>query len=181
MENDETTAEGIEQHDNENNEATEFIEETEDESPEEENDEPVDDGTDWKAEALKYKAILERNKSKKPEMRVDSAKKIGDINTRDLYALFDAKVPEDDVEEVREYAQLKKISIADALKTNLVKTILSDKAEMRKTASASNVGTARRSSGKVSDEVLLSKASKGEMPEDVEDINRLVRARWGVK
>jgi len=162
MENDETTAEGIEQHDNENDEATEFIEETEDESLEVENDEPIDDGTDWKAEALKYKAILERNKSKKAEVRVESAKKTGDINTRDLYALIDAKIPQDDIGDVVEYAKFKNISVSEAIKSNVVKTILVDRAESRNSANASNTGTARRGSGKLSDDALVVKANKGE-------------------
>ena len=104
-----------------------------------------------------------------------------DITTKDLYALMEAKVAEEDIEEVKEYASLKKISIAEALKTNIVKTILSDKAEQRQTAIAANVGSSKRGTGKVSDDALLAKAAKGELPENDADLERLIVLRKGYK
>ena len=100
-----------------------------------------------------------------------------DLSTKDLYALMEAKVPQDDVDEVAEYARFAKLSIGDALKSNVVQTILKDKAEMRATADATNTGGARRVSAKVSGETLLSKAAKGELPDSDEDLQRLVAAR----
>ena len=61
MENDETTPE-VEQEENEINEVEETVEEETTEPTETPSQE---DETDWKAEALKYKAILTRNKNKK--------------------------------------------------------------------------------------------------------------------
>ena len=93
---------------------------------------------------------------------------------------MEAKVPESDIEEVQEYANLKKISVSEALKSNVVKTILSDKAEQRNTANAANVGSSKRGSGKITDEALADKASKGEMPDSPEEIARLWRVRKGM-
>ncbi len=152
-----------------------------------------EDTTDWKAKALKAEELYEnqRIRAEKAEKLAkavksepttkQSPKSAGEISTQDLYALIDAKVPQEDINEVKEIANLKGITIAEALKSNIVKAILSDNAEMRRTAQASNVGTARRTTGKVSDDVLLSKASKGELPESDEDLQRLINARKGIK
>lgn len=106
-----------------------------------------------------------------------SNKSNGDLTTRDLYALMDAKVPQDDVNEVVEYATLKKISISEALKSTVVKAILAEKAEYRNSAKASNTGSARRGTSKVSDEALLENFKKGIVPDSDEEISRLVKLR----
>lgn len=96
----------------------------------------------------------------------------GDLTTKDLYALMESKVPQDDVDEVRDYAKLKGITVSEALKTSFIKSLLSEKSEQRNIASASNTGTTRRSS-KVSDEVLLENAKRGKFPDNDEDMLRL--------
>jgi hypothetical protein len=58
---------------------------------------------------------------------------------------------------------------------------LSEKDEERKTANASNTGKARVGSTKMTDETLLSNASKGIYPEKDEDIERLIMARKAKK
>jgi DNA polymerase III alpha subunit (gram-positive type) len=175
MENDETTQE-VELDEIKNNEEVEETQETSEQSE----SESKEDDKDWKSEALKYKAILERTKAKKQEFKPKEVKESNDLSTKDLYALIDAKVPEADIEEVREYAQLKKISIAEALKSTVVKSILSDNAEKRKSAEVSSTGSSKRSSGKVSDAVLLEKAMKGELPDSQEDMERLFNLRKGI-
>lgn len=132
----------------------------------------------YKIRAEKAERLAKAVKTSEPQKQTPTA---GELGTKDLYALMEAKVPQDDIDEVTEYARFKGISVAEALKSNVVKTMLSDKAEMRNTAQASNVGTARRGSAKVSDEVLLSKASKGELPDNEEDMMRVIRARKGYK
>jgi len=178
MENDEKTAEETQQ--DTQNQVEETTEETQEESSEQSESESHEEEKDWRAEALKQKAINERlskkltHKVEKPEV------KSSDLSTKDLYALIDAKVPETDIEEVREYAQLKKISIAEALKSTVVKTILSDNAEKRKSAEISSTGSSKRSSGKMSDAALLEKAMKGELPDSKEDMERLFNLRKGI-
>src|ERR1035437_775035 len=106
----------------------------------------------YKIRAEKAERIAKLAKGGESEAKVILKPVAGELTTKDLYALIDAKVPEDDIEEVREYAQLKKISIAEALKSNVVKTILGDKAEQRKTAEGTNTNGGRRSSAKLSDD-----------------------------
>lgn len=104
-----------------------------------------------------------------------------DLSTDDVFTLVKAGVAQEDVAEVRKYAKMEGISIAEALQSTVVKTILKQKTEERNVAEATNTGTARRSTGKVSDEALLANASKGEMPESDEDMQRLIKLRKGFK
>ncbi len=150
------------------------------------------DSTDWKAKADKAEELANNYK-----IRAEKAEKLaktvksgetpkpsptaGDITTKDLYALMEAKVPEEDIDEVARYAKFQGISIVEALKSNVVKTILSDKNEQRVTASAANISSSKRSSGKTPDDVLLQKASKGELPENDADLERLIKLRKGIK
>jgi len=119
-------------------------------------------------------------KTVKPEVTQSKAKS-NDLGSKDLYALMEAKVPQDDIDEVIDYAKFKGVSIQEALKTSFVKSTLSEKAEQRRIAESTNVGNTRRNSGKVSDDTIMSKASAGEMPESDEDMMRLIKARKGIK
>lgn len=104
------------------------------------------------------------------------------ISIKDQQALLRNNVHEDDIDEVVEYAAFKKISVSEALKSDVIKTTLSNKAEFRKTADASNTSSAKKGSSKVSDETLVSKLSKGEVPEKgSEEAERLFWAKRGGK
>lgn len=116
-------------------------------------------------------------KGNKPKPLVMAAPKAGALDTGDLYALMEAKVPQEDVKDVAEYAKFKGISIAEALKSTTVKGILADKEEQRNVAAATNVGPARRGSVAPTDQTLVGLAQKGEMPESDEDLRRLTVAR----
>lgn len=132
-----------------------------------------------KAERLAKSLKAEKPKEEeKPKVDTPTA---GDLSSRDVFALMKANVAEEDIDEVREYAQLKKISIAEALKASVVKTILSEKAEQRKTANAANTGGSKRGSGKVTDEIILSNFNKGIVPETDEEIERIYKLRKGIK
>lgn len=105
-----------------------------------------------------------------------------DLSSKDTIALINAKVHEDDVDEVVEYAKFKKISLAEALRTNVIKTSLSERAEQRATAEATTTGKARSGHAKVSGETLLRKAQKtGEMPDRQEDLEALLEERYRTK
>lgn len=130
----------------------------------------------YKVRAEKAEGILKNNKPKAGEgesPKPNTSEENKDLSSKDLIALMTAKVPEEDVDDVVEYAKFKGISVAEALKTDVVKTTLASKAETRKTAQATHTGAGSRGTYKVSDETLLNKASKGEMPESDEDIARL--------
>lgn len=102
-------------------------------------------------------------------------------STRDLIALMEAKVQADDIEVVEEFAKFRKISIAEALKTNVVKTLIADSQEKRKVAQATNTGTAKKSPSAISDEALLEKARGGDIPESEADMKRIIEAKLGIK
>ena len=137
-------------------------------------------------EANKAKELADNYKTRaeKAEGKLKIAPKANQadqLSPRDLIALTKANIHEDDITEVQEYAKFKNISLADAINSSVVKTLLSEKNEQRRVASATNVNASKRSSSKVSEDVLLDKASKGEMPESDDDIDRLIEARLASK
>lgn len=96
------------------------------------------------------------------------------LTQADLYTLIKANVPEEDLDEVIEYAKLKNISVAEALKSNVVKNILAVNAEARKVADGTNTEGGKRGNAKLSDSALLSNAEKGILPESDLDMQRLI-------
>lgn len=114
-----------------------------------------------KAEEL-AKAL--KAKVKEPDKAPAPAEKQADVSVtlKDQYALLQANVPADDIDEVLDYAKFKKISITEALKSAVVKATLSERAEQRKTAEVTATGPVKRTSARVTDEQLLQRASKGE-------------------
>lgn len=109
--------------------------------------------------------------STKEEVKAEAAQ---GMTTRDVIALTKANIHEDDISEVEEYAKFKNISVADALKSSVVKTLIKEKEEMRKTANVANTSNARRSQVRPTGQDLIAKAVKGET---VDDIEALAQAR----
>lgn len=81
----------------------------------EEVDTETEEQIDWKAKALKAEEIAEnqRIRAEKAERKAkdvqvapkQSQSKVSqEISTKDLYALIEAKVPEADIDDVRDYA-----------------------------------------------------------------------------
>ena len=168
-----------------------------DEAPEASNEEGNDEQeegesiAEYKARLAKAQELInnykiraekaERANKGKPESapKRESQQELG---SKDLMSLMQAGVTADDVDDVLEIAKLKKISVQEALKLGLTKTILAEKAEYRKTAEVSNTAPARKGSTKVSDEVLVSNLMKGDIPEKgSEEAMRLFYARRGGK
>jgi len=117
--------------------------------------------------AKEVEAKLAQTSSGKPESK-------GTMSTTDLIAVMNAKVNEEDIGDVEEYARFKGISVAEALKTSVVKTLLSEKEEMRKTANATNTRGSRVGTNKSSPSDLLAKARTGGA---VDDFEALAQAR----
>lgn len=117
----------------------------------------------------------------KPEVKPVQKQQLGTMSSRDLLALMTAKVNEEDIDEVEDYAKYKGISVADALKLDTVQSMLRGKEDRRRIASATNVGASRRSNSKVSDESLISNARAGNIPDSDDEINRLIKAKAGYK
>lgn len=116
-----------------------------------------------------------KNKKGEPQKKLT---RTDDLSPKDLYALMENKVPKDDIDDVVQYAKFSKISVEQALDTDFVTRLLADKAEKRATARATNTGASRRGAGKPSGTSLLGNAiSKGEIPDDDGDLDRLIDAR----
>lgn len=152
---------------------------------------------DWKSEAEKERQarLKAEEVAKNQKIRAEKAEKAAktvpetksvdaknpELSYKDIVALQNAKVSEDDFEEVRDYARFKGVSIADALKTDTLKATLNLRSEQRNTANATNVGAVRRGAAKISDEALLDNAAKGNLPDSDEEIERLMRVKMGFK
>lgn len=126
------------------------------------------------AEAKELKAKLKAQEAKpKPSQKQDG------ITAMDAMVLMGAKVTvQEDIQEVVDYANYKNISVAEALQTSAIKSILAERAEQRTTAEATNTGSARRGTSLPSPETILANAEKGKLPENPED---LAEARWAAK
>ena len=111
----------------------------------------------------------------KKEQPVSKEVKEDDLSPKEWHAVYKANVDEEDVEEVKLYARSHNIDVSSALKTPELKAILGVKAEYRKTAEATAIGSTRRGTSKISDEALLANARKGNVPQDEEGIARLAK------
>ncbi len=129
---------------------------------------------------IKHRTEAEELKKKLPPEVTPPVEKKEDGNAlsqKDILAVAKADIHEDDLDEVLEYARFKKIPVSEALKSDVIKTTLATKAEQRNIAENTHTGNARRSSAKVSDEVLLNNASSGKVPESEDEINRLIELK----
>jgi len=123
----------------------------------------------YKIRAEKAESILkETHKEVSPQ----------ELSVKDLTALVKNNVSEDDYDDIFDYARLKKISVAEALKSPVVRAILSEKEEMRRTATATATGNKIQGVSAPSPEELLQKAqATGTIPESDEDIEKLISVR----
>lgn len=163
----------------ENEGVEEVIEETiEEAEPETE----VEDETETlrkEVETLKAQKEHWREKAEKKVAVQPKAEPTGALSSKDLIALMKGDVHEDDVDEVVDYAKFKKISIAEALKSTVIRASLDEKREQRKTAEATNVGRTRSGNVRNSEETLLGKARKtGEIPDNRDDLDRMLEHRY---
>ncbi len=154
--------------------------ETSETTPETTPEENVSDGqNNIEVEDLKKKlATAEAQKDHwKKKAKVSKDKTVAELSSKDLYAMIDSKVPQEDVDEVVRASKALGISIPEALKSNIVKSILSDSADKRKTADVTNTENVRMGQTKTTDDELLANAKKGELPENDADIERLIVAQ----
>ena len=91
---------------------------------------------------------------------------------------MNAKVAEEDIEQVADYAKFKKITVAEALKSTVVKTLLQESEEFRRTANSTQTRGSARGTSQVSGADVLAQAEKtGQLPDSEEDIQKLFLAR----
>lgn len=128
-----------------------------------------------------YKIRAEKAEKKaKDTKETKQIESSGNSTTKDLVALMNAKIHDDDVSKVEKWAKFNNISIAEALKTSEMKAILDLSAEQRKIAEATNVGTAKRGNVKVSVETLENNARSGKLPESDDEIQLLLKRKMGL-
>lgn len=146
MENDEITAD-LEQHDT-NNQDVEETEESE-ETLESEDDSTTSEETDWKAEALKYKAILDRNKNK-PNTK--ETRKSDDFDYAEKAYLKVNGIDASEFDFVRQEMKNAGKKDIDAILSNpYFKSELESRRELNKTAQSTIKG--KRSNGVATDSV----------------------------
>lgn len=90
--------------------------------------------------------------------------KEADLST-DLYALMKADVAEEDIDEVKRTAKALGVTVAEAIKDPITKTILERRVALRATADATNTRTVRPGTKKVTDEQVLEDLNAGKIPE----------------
>lgn len=114
---------------------------------------------DTKTRAEKAEAEL-----KKVKPPVDKKADDAGMSTKDFYALNKANVPEEDVDDVLEYAKFKGISVMDALNSSVVKATLAEKSETRRTAQATQTRQTRSQQTTADGASIIAnvKAGKGE-------------------
>jgi hypothetical protein len=178
----------------------EEIDESEDDQDASEEEDGDDDDEELTPREKKLKEIADnykrraekaeaKNKGKDTDTKKSENKKSNnsvkaqEITLTDQYALLRNNVHEDDVPEVLAYAKMKKIPLSEALKTNVVKAILKDSEEKRTTSKATSKGRndGRRGTFKTPLSTLLQNAKKGIMPENDDDLDRLVNAEMALK
>jgi DNA repair ATPase RecN len=159
-------------------------EEVEDTQEVEETEGEEEDVEDIKARLAKaeelannYKVRAEKAEGKTKEIK--TPKSDSKLSNFDMLALAKANIEtKEDLDEVTSWAEYKKVSVAEALQSSVLKTILAEKTELRNSAAAVNMGTSRRAnSAGISDDRLYNDAQKGILPESSEDIARLARLR----
>jgi len=177
----------MDNYDNDVEETTETPEEeVVEETPEETETEEEVEEIDWEARAKKAEATIIKAKSKPKAEKAEASEPVAKTESKlsifDQKAIFNADIDtQEDLDEILDYADRKGISVADALKSTVIKATLAENAEIRNSAKAVNTGTGRRASGTVTEAQLMADAQKGKMPSSDEDIAKLARMRIGQK
>jgi hypothetical protein len=157
---------------NQEEDTIENEEETIDEANEVEEVEESDNDEKLTALEKKVKELEAQKKhwQKKANTPKVESKTDDGLSQKDLYALMANKVHEDDIDEVVAYAKLKNIEIKEALQSSVVKSILKDSEEVRKTAEVTNTKTSRKAPQERTAEQILQKVQRGEFPDNPEDM-----------
>lgn len=161
MTNDETTP-IVEQDENDTT-----TEEAENDSADSNQDEDSsnEDSTNWKAEALKYKAILDRNKQdgtyRKPETKKATASNDLDYGAKAFLAVQGIKGA-DEIKLVKEFMSNTGKDLDSVVESKHFKAELEEMRELKKTAEATPTGSKR--SGQSARDSVEYWVAKGELP-----------------
>lgn len=144
---------------------------------------------DWKSEAQKAKELADNYKirAEKAEKRaktVKSTPKTEDnqtLNPKDYLALQEAGISADDFDEVQDFANYKKVSIAEALKAQTLKTIITERREERNTAQATATKGARGTKPRTGEDYLEKAQTTGEIPMDDKGMQEMILAKQNAR
>ncbi len=106
-----------------------------------------------------------------------------DLSSDEIFTLTEAKINREDISVVKEYSTLNKVSIADALKSDVLQGVIKDRVAKRATAAATIVTPAAKPASTKDAHTIMDEASKGEagVPEkgstEAEDLYWLRRGR----
>ncbi len=149
-------------------------EETQEETFETQTEESQEDSTDWKAEALKYKAILDRNKNKTEK---PAPKKANELDYGQKAYLVANGIKNDEIDFVQSELKEARTSLESLLENNYFKAKLQEHRELKQTANANYKGKGKTSnSSQDSVDYWLTK-DFGELPTDFELRKKVVKAR----
>lgn len=169
MENDEYTRED-ELDENQNDEGNQ------DENQDDQNQSDSEDGVDWKAEALKFKAILDRNKSKKLEKTPSKQSEGTDYGLKAFLVASGLK-GEQEHKLAQEFARNTGKSIEEVVDSKYFLQELQDFREIKNTENASIKGRGKTSNSSANDVDYWLAKPFGELPDDFELRKKVVRAR----
>jgi len=129
--------------------------------------------------AINYKIRAEKAERALKQKPTEKESPLTDMSWKDVRALHD--VPDEDIDEVIEFAKFKGIPVAEAKKSSVMQTLLKTKAEERASAQAASVSTNRRGTRTESSDDILNRFEKGIVSDTDEDIDKLAEARWAKK
>jgi hypothetical protein len=99
------------------------------------------------------------------------------LSARDILAIKDANITSEDLPEVEEFARYKKLTIAEALQSPVLRNILKDAAEERRTARATETKSPRGIAKSSAEDVLRKAEKTGEVPESMDEMKSMIEAR----
>ncbi len=143
---------------------------------EQDEDSSNEDSTDWKAEALKYKAILDRNKNKKPDTKKASASNDLDYGAKAFLAVQGIKGA-DELKLVKDFMSNTGKDLDSVVESKHFKAELDEMRELRRTSDATPTGNKR--TGQSARDGVDYWIAKGELPPatDIELRRKVVNAR----
>ena len=129
-----------------------------------------------------YKVRAEKAEKELKGSKFEKSDTEPSLTPKDTLALMEAKVTSDDIDEVVRVSKILGKTVAETLKDKTMQTILSERAEERKTAEIAQTGKNQRGSTKTTGADLLDRAEKtGEIPEDDEGMRKIFQAKMARK
>lgn len=141
-----------------------------------------------------YKALYEAEKGRRKRAETDLEKAKAKSTTthsnstlseeeiakkvKDQLALEKLKdedqLTDDELQEIKDFADVKKISLSEAIKSPVIKRLIEDSKEIKRSKEITSTDNRRVGSNKISDEQLLAKANSGKSLSE-EEIIRLAK------